>query len=180
MIKELYNEAPRVVIAAIHEVDSRVCKNKQLILDALAGVRENGVQIRNIQTNILSTGNVLEDISRNISQKSTGNINGGMQAAINENSTSVQAIENRADEELMQYFSEVLKLLEKFSQNHPHANDMDKKIFVNDETSPGFKRRAINAFKAASEQALEEFLDNPYFNVGKALIKGWAQQERPG
>lgn len=47
----------------------------------------------------------------------------------------------------------------------------------NEETSFGFKRRVVGALKAGSESVLEEFLDNPYLNVGKAVIKGWMKPE---
>ena len=47
----------------------------------------------------------------------------------------------------------------------------------NDKTSLGFKRRVVGALKAGGESVLEEFLDNPYLNVGKAVIKGWMKPE---
>ena len=47
----------------------------------------------------------------------------------------------------------------------------------NGKTSLGFKRRVVGALKAGGESVLEEFLDNPYLNVGKAVIKGWMKPE---
>jgi hypothetical protein len=35
----------------------------------------------------------------------------------------------------------------------------------------------VGALQSGSEAAIEEFLDNPYINVGKAIIKGWLQLE---
>ena len=39
------------------------------------------------------------------------------------------------------------------------------------------KQRCVGALKAGGETAIEEFLDNPYVNVGKAVVKGWMKPE---
>jgi hypothetical protein len=49
--------------------------------------------------------------------------------------------------------------------------------YINDETTPSFKRRVASALQAGGETAIEEFLDNPYINVGKAIVKGWIKPE---
>ena len=72
---------------------------------------------------------------------------------------------------------EIQKLLKQLEQTNPTATEADKIAYVNDETSPGFKRRAASALKAGSETAIEEFFDNPYVNVGKAVVKGWIKPE---
>ncbi len=72
---------------------------------------------------------------------------------------------------------EIQKLLQQLEQTNPTATEAEKIAYVNDETSPGFKRRAASALKAGGETAIEEFLDNPYVNVGKAVVKGWMKPE---
>ena len=49
----------------------------------------------------------------------------------------------------------------------------EKKTFVDLGISPTLKQRAIAAFKSGGHAALEEFLDNPYINVGIAIFEGW-------
>ena len=60
---------------------------------------------------------------------------------------------------------------------YPNATVTDKVAYVNDETTPGFKRRVVGALQAGSEAAIEDFLDNPYVNVVKAIVKGWIKPE---
>lgn len=72
---------------------------------------------------------------------------------------------------------EIQKLLKQLEQTNPSATDAEKIAYVNDETTPSFKRRVVGAFQAGGEAAIEEFLDNPYVNIGKAVIKGWIKPE---
>lgn len=72
---------------------------------------------------------------------------------------------------------EIQQLLKHLEKINPTATDAEKIEYVNDETSPSFKRRAVRALQAGGEAALEQFLDNPYVNVGKAIVKGWIKAE---
>ena len=69
--------------------------------------------------------------------------------------------------------AEIQKLLEQLEKSHPTATEIEKVLYVNDETTPSFKRRIVGALGAGGEAAIEEFLDNSYLNIGKAIIKGW-------
>jgi hypothetical protein len=68
---------------------------------------------------------------------------------------------------------EIQALLKQLEDDNPHATLSEKIKFVNDETTLSFKRRVAGALKAGGEAAIEEFLDNPYINVGKEIVKGW-------
>ena len=72
---------------------------------------------------------------------------------------------------------EIQKLLQQLKQNNPDATEEEQIKHLNDETTPSFKRKAFKALKAAGETAIEEFLDNPYVNVGKAAINGWMEPD---
>ena len=72
---------------------------------------------------------------------------------------------------------EIQNLLKQLEQTHPNATETDKVAYVNDETTPSFKRRVVGALQAGGEAAIEEFLDNPYVSVGKAVVKGWLKPE---
>jgi hypothetical protein len=74
---------------------------------------------------------------------------------------------------LVEAFWDIQQLLKKLEQDEPEASDSRKITYVNDETSPSFKHRAASALLAGGETAIEELLDNPYLNIGKAIIKGW-------
>lgn len=73
--------------------------------------------------------------------------------------------------------AEIQQLLKQLKKTNPTATDAEKIAHVNDETTPSFKRRVVGALQAGGEAALEEFLDNPYVNVGKAIVKGWIKPE---
>lgn len=72
---------------------------------------------------------------------------------------------------------EIQQLLKQLELSNPTATDAEKIEYVNDETTPSFKRRVVGALQASGEAAIEEFLDNPYVNVGKAIVKGWIKPE---
>ena len=72
---------------------------------------------------------------------------------------------------------EIQNLLKQLEQTNPNATETDKVAYVNDETTPSFKRRVVGALQAGGEAAIEEFLDNPYVSVGKAVVKGWMRPD---
>lgn len=78
---------------------------------------------------------------------------------------------------LAQSAAEIQQLLKQLEKTNPTAIESEKIAYVNDETTPSFKRRVVGALQAGSEAAIEEFLDNPYVNVGKAIVKGWIKPE---
>ncbi|MEY3869611.1 MAG: hypothetical protein RLZZ338_3502 [Cyanobacteriota bacterium] len=92
-----------------------------------------------------------------------------------DNNTFVQQSEQK--QTLVDSAKEIQQLLKQLEITNPTATDAEKIAHVNDETTPSFKRRAAGALQAGGEAALEEFLDNPYVNVGKAIIKGWIKPE---
>ena len=73
--------------------------------------------------------------------------------------------------------TEIQQLLKQLEQTNPTATESEKITYVNDETTPSFKRRVVGALQAGTEAAIEEFLDNPYVNVSKAIVKGWIKPE---
>ena len=73
--------------------------------------------------------------------------------------------------------AEIQHLLKQLEKSNPTATEYEKIAYVNNETTPSFKRRAVAVLQAGSEAAIEEFLDNPYLNVGKAIVKAWLETE---
>ncbi|QSJ17327.1 pentapeptide repeat-containing protein [Nostoc sp. UHCC 0702] len=73
--------------------------------------------------------------------------------------------------------AEIQRLLKQLEQNDPTATETEKIAYVNDETTPSFKRRFIGALQGGTETAIEEFLDNSYINIVKAIIKGWIKPD---
>ena len=82
---------------------------------------------------------------------------------------------NPSQQTLAEAAEEIQKLLKQLELTNPTATEAEKVAYVNDETTPRFKRKAVAALKAAGETAIDEFLDNPYAKVGKAAIMGWME-----
>ena len=72
---------------------------------------------------------------------------------------------------------ELQKLLKELKQTDPNATEVQQIEHLNDETTPKFKRKVVAALKAATDTAIDEFLDNSYIKVGKAAIMGWMEEE---
>lgn len=71
---------------------------------------------------------------------------------------------------------EIQQLLKQLEQTNPTATEIEKVAYVNDETTPSFKRRVAGALQASGETAIDEFiLENKYLKVVKAAVKGWLQ-----
>ena len=73
--------------------------------------------------------------------------------------------------------AEIQKLLQQLEQNNPDATPEQQQAYVNAAIPPSIKQRCASALKAGGETAIEEFLDNPYVNVGKAVVKAWIKPE---
>ncbi|KYC37881.1 hypothetical protein WA1_05095 [Scytonema hofmannii PCC 7110] len=66
--------------------------------------------------------------------------------------------------------------MKQLERTNPTATDSEKVAYVNDETTPSFKRRVVSALQASGETAIDEFiLENKYLKVAKSAIKGWSQ-----
>ena len=68
---------------------------------------------------------------------------------------------------------EIQKLLKQLEQTNPTATEEEKIAHVNEETSSDFKKRTASALKAASDTAIEEFLNRPLIKVVASGVKAW-------
>ncbi|MBC1300029.1 pentapeptide repeat-containing protein, partial [Nostoc sp. UCD122] len=92
------------------------------------------------------------------------------------NSTFNQYNSSEQKKTLAETASEIQKLLKQLEETNPTATEPEKVTYINDETTPSFKRRVVGAFQAGGETAIDEFiLENKYLKVTKAAIKGWLQ-----
>lgn len=125
--------------------------------------------LRNVDMNTFNNDNKFVDttIANYVSQ-----LNGSIQQQVNQ---QINISERR--QTLAHAAEEIQLLLKQLEKTNPQATEKEKISYVNDETTPNFKSRVVSALQAGSESAIEEFLDNPYVNVGKAIIKGWLKPE---
>jgi len=94
--------------------------------------------------------------------------------ARSDNNTLIQSEQKKT---LAEAAEEIQNLLRQLEQVNPAATETEKIAYVNYETTPSLKHRVVGALQAGGETAIEEFLDNPYVNVGKAIVKGWMKPE---
>nr|MDJ0705740.1 COR domain-containing protein [Leptolyngbyaceae cyanobacterium MO_188.B28] len=117
--------------------------------------------------------NIQED-----NKMSNFNISGGNQGAVGDNASASNFLQSSSQQNqtLSEAAQEIKRLLDQLDTS---ATESEKAAYINDETSPGFKRRVVGALKAAGETAVEEFfIDNPYLNVVKSGIKSWISSGR--
>ena len=70
--------------------------------------------------------------------------------------------------------NKIQQLLKQLEESNPNATEIEQIAYLEDETTPNFKRRASSALQAAGETAIDEFiLDNKWLKVAKSAIKKW-------
>ena len=103
-----------------------------------------------------SSGNVVE------------NAEGGSQVIGTQNNYASQEKQTLAEAA-----DEIQKLLKQLESNNPDATDAEKEAFVTACIPPNNRQRFVGALQAGGKEALKELLDNPYVNVGVAIVEGW-------
>jgi uncharacterized protein YjbI with pentapeptide repeats len=83
--------------------------------------------------------------------------------------------ESPEKQSLAEAATEIQRLLKVLEASNPTATEADQKAFVSAGVSPTMKQRAVGALQSGGKAALEEFLDNPYVNVGVAIVEGWRE-----
>lgn len=123
-----------------------------------------------------------QSVSESKSMSNTSNYNNHGQAgamgdnARSDNNSFVQQ-QSEQKQTLADAAKEIQKLLKQLETTNSTATEAQKNVYVNDETTPSFKRRVVGALQAGGEAAIEEFLDNAYVNVVKETVKGWMKPE---
>jgi hypothetical protein len=141
-----------------------------------------GKLVQNHQTNLPGTSGQIDSGDTHMSTSFENNLSGANVANFaNQVSNDARQQANQhihqseSKKTLSEAAAEIQKLLEQLEKSHPAATEIEKIAYVNDETTPSFKRRILGALGSGGEVAIEEFLDNSYLNIGKAIIKGWVK-----
>jgi hypothetical protein len=117
----------------------------------------------------------------NTSNKVRGNfVQGDVTGDVVANITQPQATQNtnltEPKKTLAETAAEIQDLLKHLEQSNPSATELQQVTYINDETKPDIKKRAIAALKEGGDTAIDEFiLENKYLKVVKAVVKGWLQ-----
>jgi hypothetical protein len=73
--------------------------------------------------------------------------------------------------------TEIQRLLKQLEETNPTATIEQQQAFVDVAVSPTLKAKFVSALQAGWKEAVKEFLDNPYVNVGVAILEGWQEVE---
>lgn len=127
-----------------------------------------------------SHGNVETRIDQDLEMSNSGDTyNVGQAGAVGKyaRSDGNTFVQSEQKQTLAQAAAEIQKLLKQLEESCPTATEAEKINYVNDETTPSFKRRVVGALESGGEAVIEKFLDNPYVSVVKATVKGWLKPE---
>jgi uncharacterized protein YjbI with pentapeptide repeats len=92
-----------------------------------------------------------------------------------EGNQNIYALEQK--QTLAEAAAEIQRLLKQLEENNPTATVKQQQAFVDAAVSPTLKARFLSALQAGWKEAVKEFLDNPYVNVGVAILEGWQEAE---
>jgi hypothetical protein len=106
-------------------------------------------------------------------QSEIGSLLGGIRLDVEGDYYNVSQATLDQKQTLAEAAAEIRRLLKQLEQTNPSVTEAEKVAYVSDETTPSFKRRVVGALQTGGEAAIEEFLDNPYVSVGKAVLKDW-------
>jgi DNA-binding MarR family transcriptional regulator len=141
-----------------------------------AALRSIKITNSKLKVNITKEGDIMSD-SYNNDLREANIANFANQVQDNARQQANQHIHiSEQKRTLTEAATEIQKLLKQLEQTNPTATEAEKVAYVNDETTPSFKRRVVGALQASGETAIDEFiLENKYLKVAKAAIKGWLQ-----
>jgi uncharacterized protein YjbI with pentapeptide repeats len=84
---------------------------------------------------------------------------------------------NYNSQNLAEAAAEIQKLLKQLEESNPTATVEQQQAFVDVAVSPTLKAKFVSALQAGWKEAIKELLDNPYVNVGVAILEGWQEAE---
>jgi ABC-type amino acid transport substrate-binding protein len=120
--------------------------------------------------------------NNNIFHQNNANINAGVQGT-NEGTSNQQVTQNiytpEQKQDLEDFVKDIQRILEKNEKNNPNTTLTldEKRNIVSHEIPREQKNKIVRTLKAGGEEALKEFLDNPYLNVAIAVVKEWQNKE---
>ncbi len=79
----------------------------------------------------------------------------------------------RAEPTIPEAVAEIKQIFTQLDKTYPNATESEKIFYINDQTTPSFKRLAVIALQASSDAVIEELLDSHNVNIAKVLIKDW-------
>lgn len=81
------------------------------------------------------------------------------------------------DEELKKIVDDFQNIIIQLKQEYPTSDNTDLTLYANKLVQPSLKKRMLRILQVGAESAIEELLDNPYINIGKAILKSWSDED---
>jgi DNA-binding transcriptional regulator YhcF (GntR family) len=90
----------------------------------------------------------------------------------------VAGVINEAEQQnLADAAAAIQRLLKQLEETNPLATQAEQQAYVTASIPPTLRKRFVSALQAGWKEAIKEFLDNPYVNVGVATLEGWQEAE---
>ena len=67
--------------------------------------------------------------------------------------------------------------MKQLEESNPTATEQEQQAYVNASIPRKLKAKFLSALQAGGKEVMKEFLDNPYLNVGVAILEGWQEIE---
>ncbi|BDA71962.1 hypothetical protein CAL7716_061280 [Calothrix sp. PCC 7716] len=107
-------------------------------------------------------------------QSINGKIYGGVAGNVEGNQNIYPSEQKQT---LSEAATEIQRLLKQLEKTNPTATQAEQNAYVTESISPKLRTRCLNALQAGWKEAVKEFLDNSYINVGIAILEGWKEAE---
>ena len=130
----------------------------------LIGVVETMAEKENAQYNFHAP---VGSVGNQGTQTNVAGLNQGTQIETQYNSPQEKTLAEAAEE--------IQNLLSQLEQTNPTATVEQQQAYVDAAIPPTLKERCVSALRAAGETAIDEFFNNPYVKVGKAIVMAWIQ-----
>ena len=111
-------------------------------------------------------------------EKETSKVNMTFNAPVNTVAGNVEGNQNiyaPEQQTLAEAAAEIQKLLKQLKQTNPDATPEQQQAYVDAAIPRTLKEKCIDALQAGGETAIDEFFDNPFAKVGKAIVSAWIQ-----
>ncbi len=118
-------------------------------------------------------------IVETMAEKETSKVNMTFNAPVTGVAGNVEGDQNiyasEQKQTLAEAAAEIQKLLKQLEQTNPNATPEQQKAYVDAAIPSTLKQRCVSALIAGGETAIDEFFDNPFAKVGKAIVRAWIQ-----
>jgi predicted Zn-dependent protease len=115
---------------------------------------------------------IMEQFNNNFENPKIGNFSNQVSDNARQQSKQENYVYEKS-QDLASAAEQIQKLLRQLEQDNPAATDLEKVKYVTEKADDSLKQRFIRILAAGGESALEEYLDNSYVKIVRAMVRAW-------